>query len=230
MAGTGKSSQDRTFMGHGNWNPSVVVDRESRCSYLEIGQMSIIRWCRRSVPPLAGSGEMKVYLDNVIASGKVLSDLQPADEMAAVRTIEHLAPQGLLDVYTSRESWREQDRTCDTAKRATLEQARPGVPVVERDHEVFGFSCTPDQYGGFISNPQVTDIIDDALFNDLRSQGLKDGDARHLMYAACNGCERFVTLDPDFLTRRVGLEARCNGIRIVKPSEFVAELQPKSTP
>lgn len=173
---------------------------------------------------------MKVYLDNVIASGRVRSDLEPEHEMAAVHTIFQLASQDLLDVYTSRESWREQDRTRDPAKRATLEQARPGVPVVERDHEVFGFSCTPDQYGGFISNPQVTDIIDDALFNDLRSQGLKDGDARHLMYAACNGCERFVTLDQDFLTRCTGLEARCKTIRIVKPSELVIELQQKSTP
>ena len=173
---------------------------------------------------------MKVYLDNVIVSGRVRSDLEPVHEMAAVRTIYQLASQGLLNVYTSRESWREQDRTRDPATRATLEQARSNVPVVERDHEVFGFSCTPDQYGGFISNPQVTDIIDDALFNDLGSQGLKDGDARHLMYAACNGCERFVTLDPDFLTRCAGLEARCRTICIVKPSELVKELQQKSTP
>ncbi len=182
------------------------------------------------MPPLAGSGAMKAYLDNVIASGKVLSDLQPADEMAAVRTIEQLASQGALHVCTSRESWREQSRTRDRAKRETLEQARSGIPVVEKDHEVLGFSLQQDQYGGFIESPLVTDLIDNGLFNDLRIQNLDASDARHLMYAACNGCDRFVTLDPDFLTRRVGLEARCNGIRIVKPSELVAELQPKSTP
>ena len=173
---------------------------------------------------------MKVYLDNVITSGMVLSDLQPADEMNAVCTIEQLASQGALDACTSRESWREQDRTRDPAKRAMLEQARPDVPVVHKDHEVVGFSYLQDQYGGFISNPLITDIIDDVLFNDLRSQGLDHEDARHLMYAVCNGCERFVTLDPDFLTRRVGLEARCKAIRIVKPSELVVELQQKSTP
>ncbi len=179
------------------------------------------------MPPLTGSGAMKVYLDNVIASGKVLSDLEPPDEMAAVRTIEKCASQGALDVCTSRESWREQSRTRDGAKRETLEQARSDIPVVEKDHEVLGFSLQQDQYGGFIASPLVTDVVDNELFNDLRSQGLDDQDARHLMYAACNGCERFVTLDPDFLTRRVGLEARCKGIRIVKPSELVAELQPK---
>ena len=72
-------------------------------------------------------------------------------------------------------------------------------------------------------------FVDNELFNDLKSQGLDDSDARHLMYAACNECDRFVTLDPDFLNRRVSLEARCKGIRIVRPSELVAELRPKST-
>ena len=179
--------------------------------------------------PLADSGAMKAYLDNVITSGRVLSDLQPDEEMNAVRTIEQLASQGALAVCTSRESWREQDRTHDADKRATLEQARPDVPVVEKDHDVLGFSYLQDQYGGFIANPLITDVIDDALFEDLRSRGLDHEDARHLMYAACNGCERFVTLDPDFLTRRVSLEASCKAIRIVKPSELVVELQQKST-
>ena len=172
---------------------------------------------------------MKVYLDNDIVSGIVRSDLHP-DEMNAVRTIRQLASQGLLILITSRESWREQARTRNPDVRAMLEEARSDVPVVERDHEVFGFTCIPDQYGGFIANPQVTDVIDGPLFNDLRSLGLKDADARHLMYAACNGCERFLTLDRGILSRRAGLEARCNGIRIVRPSELVKEQQQKSTP
>ena len=169
---------------------------------------------------------MKIYLDNVIASGKVLSDLQPADEMAAVRTIEQLASQGVLDVCTSRESWREQSRTRDSAKRETLEQARSDIPVVEKDHEVLGISHQQDQYGGFITSPLVTDIVDSGLFNDLRIQNLDDSDARHLMYAVCNGCDQFVTLDPDFLDKHDCLEATCNGIRIVKPSDLIAEIQP----
>ncbi len=78
--------------------------------------------------------------------------------------------------------------------------------------------------GGFISNPLVTDIIDEQLFARLKAAGLKDADARHLMYAAANGCDRFVTLDPDFLNGREVLQAHCQGLRIVRPSELVAEL------
>ena len=86
-----------------------------------------------------------------------------------------------------------------------------------------------DYLGGFITNPLVTDIVDDALFAALNAQGLRDAAARHLMYAVCNACDRFVTLDPDFLDRRDALEAQCRGLRIVKPSELVTELSDFTT-
>lgn len=166
---------------------------------------------------------MKPYLDNVIASGRVRSDLPPT-EMAAVEGILEYVRRGQIEVVTSRESWREQERTKDPAVRQKLLEARPDLPVVPYDHEIFGFSLMPDRYGGFIANPSVTDVIDQALFDDLRAYGLKERDARHLMYAARNGCDRFVTLDPDFLNDRQRLEARCGGLRIVTPSEVLAEL------
>jgi len=168
---------------------------------------------------------MKIYLDNVIASGKVLDDLSPRDEMVAVNKIEKLVSQGRLELFTSRESWREQDRAHDPWKRAKLEKERPDIAVVQQDHEVVGFNHVQDHYGGFIANPLVADVIDDSLFAKLKYLGLGDADARHFMYAACNGCERFVTLDSHFLSRRNGLEAHCQGMRIVKPSELIGEMQ-----
>jgi hypothetical protein len=69
-----------------------------------------------------------------------------------------------------------------------------------------------------------TDIVDEALFADLKGIGLSDSDAKHLMYAFTNACDRFVTLDPDFLDRRASLDARCQSLRIVRPSELAAEL------
>jgi hypothetical protein len=76
-----------------------------------------------------------------------------------------------------------------------------------------------------VAYPFVSDIVDEALFSDLKKIGLRDADARHLMYASVNACVRFVTLDPDFLSRRAALEARCSNIKIVKPSELSAELR-----
>jgi hypothetical protein len=72
--------------------------------------------------------------------------------------------------------------------------------------------------------PIITDLVDEQMFNDLRSIGLKESDARHFMYAAANGCERFLTLDSDFLDRKQLLEARWPAVVVLKPSELAAEL------
>ena len=167
---------------------------------------------------------MRVYLDNVAASGRVTGDLSPS-EMKALQEIEHAHAAGRIKRVTSRESWREQDRTRDSVKRARLEAARGEVSVVATDHVPLGFSHLQDQYGGFIANPLVTDVVDGPLFADLKSIGLQDADARHLMYAVVNACERFVTLDPDFVNRRAALQALCPSMRVVTPLELATELR-----
>jgi predicted nucleic acid-binding protein len=167
---------------------------------------------------------MKVYLDNVIVCGRVRSDLASI-EMAAVRSIERSRTNGQLEIYTSREAWREQDRAKDENLRLELERDRPNVPVVSDDHRLLGIRAQFDQRGNFFGNcPILTEVVDDALLATFKGAGLKDGDARHLMYAVHNGCDRFVTTDPDFLVRRLALEKSCRGLRVVKPSELETEL------
>ena len=168
---------------------------------------------------------MRAYPDNVAASGRVLGDLAPASEMAALRDVERAAAAGLLKIVTSRESWREQERTKDAVKRARLEAARGEVSAVANDHVLLGSSSVFGPYGTIAVNPMLSDIVDEALFADLKMLGLGDADARHLMYAVANACDYFVTLDHDFLERRAALQARCPSIRILRPSELVAELR-----
>jgi predicted nucleic acid-binding protein len=167
---------------------------------------------------------MCVYLDNVAASGRVIGDIEPAAEMQALRRIERARSDGTVEMVTSRESWREQERTKDPLKRVTLEAARGQISVVTTDHVLLGFRHLYDAYGTKAVNPMITDIVDEPLFADLRRIGLHDSDAKHLMYAVANKCDRFITLDPDFLDRRTSLEARCQSLRIVRPSELEAEL------
>jgi hypothetical protein len=167
---------------------------------------------------------MRVYLDNVAASGRVLGDLTPAVEMEALRQIEEAHRTGVIKHMTSRETWREQERTKGPAKRAKLEAARGEVSVVATDHMVLGLHTVMGAHGTTVVGPLVTDVVDDALFADLTALGLEAVDARHLMYAASNACVCFVTPDPDFLDRRLALESRCQPLRIVKPSELAAEL------
>lgn len=96
---------------------------------------------------------------------------------------------------------------------------------MSEDHRVLGSNSVDLGYRGFIASPLVTDIVDEGMFARLQAEGLKNGDARHLMYALCNGCARFVTTDPDFLGRRSAIEAAYPKIRIVKPSELLPEME-----
>jgi hypothetical protein len=171
---------------------------------------------------------MKAYLDNVIVSGITRGDLTPDAEMTAVRQIEAASKNGQLkiscEIITSRETWREQEKTKDQALRSQFEQQRSKLPVVSNDHQLTGFHSSQDYLGGFCVCPLITDIVDESLFRDFKQAGLEDADARHFMYAVHNGCDRFVTLDPHFLDRRASLHSLCRGLQICTPTELAREL------
>ncbi len=167
---------------------------------------------------------MKVYLDNVIASATIRCDLASPAEMDALRLLQTSPHIGKLEMVTSRESWREQERAKNPHSREELRKGRSRTGVVSDDHKVLGFNTLDYGYRGFIASPIVTDIVDEAIFAGLRALGLSNGDARHLMYALCNGCVRFVTTDTDFIDGRDAIEAAYPAIRIVKPSELLQEL------
>jgi predicted nucleic acid-binding protein len=106
-----------------------------------------------------------------------------------------------------------------------LKESRGEIQVVADDHRVLGFWNQEGRFGTEFTNPMVTDIVDTGLFSDFKNAGLSESDARHLMYAIHNKCDRFVTLDTsDILPKRSHVAPLCRGTKIVKPSELVAEL------
>ena len=169
---------------------------------------------------------MKVYLDNVIVSGKVRGDLQPPQEMAAVRALAKADEKGQIEIYTSRWSWEEQDRTRDHFVRVKLKESRGEIEIVANDHRVLGFwNDEHPRFGTVSTNPIVTEIVDERLFSDLKTAGISDGDAKHLMYAIHNKWDRFVTLDAhDLLPHRSDVVRLCRTTKIVRPSELALEL------
>jgi hypothetical protein len=106
----------------------------------------------------------KAYLDNCIESGRIRTDLQPPSEMDALRTLLKARDAGKIEVVTSRESWREQDRASDPAVRAQLAESRGHTPVVPNDHKLLGFQNQMDRLGTVYVCPFVTEIVDEALF------------------------------------------------------------------
>ena len=170
---------------------------------------------------------MKVYLDNVIVSGMVRRDLHPPEEMAAVHALAKADEKGQIEIYTSRWTWTEQNRTRIDSVRVKLKESRGEIEVVADDHRVLGsWNLEGDpRFGTVSANPMVTDIVDEGLFSDLKKAGLSDADARHLMYAIHNKCDRFVTIDTrDLLPKRSDLAPLCRGTKIVTPLELATEL------
>jgi hypothetical protein len=180
---------------------------------------------------------IKAYFDNCIESGRVRSDLDPPSEMAAVLALLKARDEGKIEIVTSQETHREQDRTEDPAVRALLANSRGETPVVQNDHKLLGIHNQMNHLGTVANCPIITEIVDEKLFNALIAAGLKQADARHLMYAACNGCDRFVTLDLEhFINNGRGsqLETLCQGqiqgLKIITPSELTTELSLNTPP
>src|SRR6516164_4506422 len=96
---------------------------------------------------MAARTHMKVYFDNVIESGRVRSDLDPPSEMAAVKALLKAEAERKIEIVTSRETWREQDRAKEPAVRAQLAQARGEIPVVSNDHKLIGIHNQMDHLG-----------------------------------------------------------------------------------
>jgi hypothetical protein len=168
---------------------------------------------------------MKVYFENSIESGRARPQLK-ADQLTAVRLLMKAADKGKLKIFTSEETNREQSRV-PAAHRVKLVEARADVPLVSENEKLLGFHNQMGHLGTVSTTPFVTEYVDADLFNSFTKLGLKEADARHLMYAVHNGCDRFVTVDGDFLrsSRRPRLESMCRGLKITTPVELVTELQ-----
>jgi hypothetical protein len=167
---------------------------------------------------------MRVYFDNCIVSGEIRGDLAPASEQNAVAELRRRELAGQISIHTSRESVREQERTRNPNTKRLLIEGTAAYPMVPRDHDLMGAQLCPDRSGSYISNRTITDIVDPGLFTAFRVLGLSQADARHLMYAEANECERFVTTDPNFFDVRSKLESHCKHARIRTPAELVSEL------
>jgi hypothetical protein len=166
-----------------------------------------------------------VYYDNMIVSSLTTGDLFPFAERAPVDTLEQWNAEGRILRVTSKVSPMEQARTADPSVRAALAARVSAVPQVAKDHLLLGMSHQDLGRYGWISSPLISDIVDEPLYSALAKIGIKDRDARHIMYAQHNGCDYFATTDDkDILPHRDAIESACSGLQVVRPSELVARL------
>jgi len=159
----------------------------------------------------------------VITSDRVLKDLDVPPERFAVEEIERLHDAGLTKRVTTPVSRIEERRTTDLEKRGALEAGWDQVSVVQPEPILLGFNCQDFGPRGFIASPLMSDI-DESLVAKLRAIKVKEMDAKAVVFAATTGCNHFVTHDiKNLLPHKAEIEVVLPQIRIVKPSEFLAD-------
>ena len=171
------------------------------------------------------TNKLQVYLDTVIASAIKLQDLHDPKEEAALEELKRIERTGVIEFRISREVRHEVDRTREPDKKARLKEHASELGNVKEDHRLEGFNIQDYGRYGFISSPLISDVVDESMFEALTTDGLKRGDAIHFVNAVTNKCDVFLTTDPDFMDRRPQLEAQYPPIRIMKPTELLAELK-----
>src|SRR5436190_8754095 len=96
---------------------------------------------------------LRVCLDTVITSDRVLKDLCPPEERRAAERIEELHRQGSIKRVTTPVSRDEERKTTDLEKRAALEAGWDLVSVVQPEAKLLGFQSQDLGRRGFISSP-----------------------------------------------------------------------------
>lgn len=166
---------------------------------------------------------MMVYLDNNIVCGTKKQDIFPHEEREALNLLLEHEKAGKIEMKVSRIAIQEIDRTRNKELREVLRRHYETFETVANEHKVKTFHNQSDQYGGFISYPIMTEILDEEVFFQLCQMGLERMDALHLVMAIFNKAEVFLTADPDFFKLREEIRNRFS-IRVMKPTELVKEL------
>jgi len=124
---------------------------------------------------------IRVALDTVLTSARILQDLDRPEEQAALNEIEQLHKQGLIKRVTTEISRIEERRIITPERREKIQAGWNDVSVVQPSPVLQGFSVLDYGARGFIANPIVSDI-DENVVKALVKIGLGTNDARHRIY------------------------------------------------
>ncbi len=124
----------------------------------------------------------------------------------------------------------EERRIAIADRREKVQAGWNDVSVVQSSPVLLGFGHLDYGARGFIANPIMSDV-DESLVTKLVKIGLGTNDARAIAYAAGENakCDYFASHDLKDLNQYTGaIEKLLPQIRIVKPTEFMAEWNERS--
>ena len=161
---------------------------------------------------------MKIYLDNSVVSA-IGRDDTPT-ESDSILTLLKSSDTGTVELCTSEITAREIEKYKSDQKRfvETVYLLLKKVPYIERQ-KLLGMHSYIDRYT-CINYPLIED---DPVWSKLRTLGLDETDAHHLMVAVKAGCAVFLTIDSDFIFRKRKIRTELN-IDVMRPSDLINEL------
>jgi predicted nucleic acid-binding protein len=171
---------------------------------------------------------MYIYSDtnSLFSNADRHTDTKSQQEAAAIANLLEFHKQGKIRILRSNIIRRELEKTRDSNQRDALLHDFLTLVPVPNDEKVLGYDNQfTDPYGGFVTNPIVSDVQDEHLVQKLRREvNLPLPDAQHLAQAISNGADVFLTRDEEhFISQRLTIEAQFK-IRIRLPSEALAEI------
>jgi len=160
---------------------------------------------------------IRVYVDTSLVSADARGQLD-ATEQRAYDTIKIMRGNGEIEFWSSHVVTEELGGIPE-AYRAPHSALQDGMPKVSSNVTWVDEELVPDPLGGgFVEE----EIVEDQLFTALQGLLRDYNDARHLAHAKLYGIDIVLTVDERSILRlRDELRERF-GIRVFKPSEFVA--------
>ena len=146
-------------------------------------------------------------------------------EAVAISRLLDYHRSGKITMQHSNIALRELEETTNPIQRDSLRRDFLEIVPIANDEKVLGSdNLVTDPFGGFVSNPIVSDVQDEPLAQRLQSQSLPKRDAQHLAQAISNKADVFLTRDKHFIKKRETFEKQFK-IRIRRPSELLSEIE-----
>src|SRR4051794_23078702 len=112
---------------------------------------------------------MEIYCDtNTLFSN--ISNITAPSELAALQRLLAAHRAGGIVMYRSLVDLREVMDTKHLIKQQSLVADYERLEPIRKDEKLLGYHNQVDQYGGFISNPLVSDVQDEAICRELEQR------------------------------------------------------------
>ena len=171
---------------------------------------------------------MNIYCDtsSLFSNADRHTDAKNQQEAAAINGLLRFHQQGKIRLLRSNIIRRELEKTRGARQRDALLNDFLRLVPVAKDEKVLGYdNQITDPYGGFVTNPLVSDVQDEHLVQKLRRDlNLSLEDAQHLAQAISNEADVFLTRDEEhFVKQCLAIESQFK-IKVRLPSELLAEI------